>query len=205
MEAEVYKTLLQQVEDELGATPGAYCSRKVAVRAMELLRTEGKKQSDEDIVGLISQIRLRDQATDTHKQTIEYQTQAIKRLKAEKTRGTLGPQHEPRMGVGILEEMRRNSDVFDYSQENMREALNSTMPDAGKNSEGGYFAGFFGHPEPVRRANWDGREEPLTFDRMVQEDEAEGRLRQQLRNTDRPGNYFHLDENTLDIYHEVID
>ena len=54
MEAEGYKTLLKQAEDELGATPGAYCSRKVAVRAMELLREEGKKQSDEDTGGLIS-------------------------------------------------------------------------------------------------------------------------------------------------------
>ena len=78
------------------------------------------------------------------------------------------------------------------------------MPDAGNNSESEYFAGLFGAPELTRRANWDRREEPLTFDRMLQEDEAEGRLRQQLRNTDRPGNYFHLDENTLDIDHEVV-
>ena len=132
MEAEVYKTLLQQAEDEMGATPGAHCSREVTLRALELLRAEGKKQSDEDIVGLISQIRLRDQATDTHKQTIEHQARAIKRLEAEKTRGTLGPQHEPRMGVGILEEMRRNSNVFDYGQENMREALNIKLDDAGR-------------------------------------------------------------------------
>ena len=67
METDVYKTLLKQAEAELGATPGAYCSRKAALRALELLRAEGKKQSDEDIVGLISQIRLRDQTTDTHK------------------------------------------------------------------------------------------------------------------------------------------
>ena len=78
--------MLKQVEEELGATPGAYCSRKVALRALELLRAEGKKQSDEDIVGLISQIRLRDQTTDTHKQTIERQAQAIKRLEEESTR-----------------------------------------------------------------------------------------------------------------------
>ena len=85
-EVEVYKTLFEQVEDEVGATPGAYCSRKAALRALELLRAEGKKQSDEDIVGLISQIRLRDQTTDTHKQTIERQAQAIKRLEEESTR-----------------------------------------------------------------------------------------------------------------------
>ena len=54
MEAEVYKTLPKQAEDELGVTPGAYCSRRAALRALEPLRTEGKKQYDEDIVGLIS-------------------------------------------------------------------------------------------------------------------------------------------------------
>lgn len=86
MEAEVYKTLLKQAAEELGATPGAYCSRKTALRALELLRAEGKKQSDEDIVGLISQIRLRDQATDPHKQTIEHRAQAIKRLEEKSTR-----------------------------------------------------------------------------------------------------------------------
>ena len=66
-EVKVYKTLFEQVENEVGATPGAYCPRKAALRALELLRAEVKKQSDEDIVGLISQIRLRDQTTDTHK------------------------------------------------------------------------------------------------------------------------------------------
>ena len=68
-----------------------------------------------------------------------------------------------------------------------------------------YFADLFGKPELKKREDWDGREEPLTFDRMLQEDEAEGRSRQQLRNTDRPGNHFHLNENTLDTYHEVVD
>ena len=58
--------------------------------------------------------------------------QAIRCLEAEKTHGALGPQYEPRMGVVILEEMRRNSNVFDYSQENMREALNIKLDDAGR-------------------------------------------------------------------------
>ena len=52
MKADDHKTLLKQAEGELGATPGAYCSRKAALRALELLRAEGKKQYDEDIVGL---------------------------------------------------------------------------------------------------------------------------------------------------------
>ena len=65
-----------------------------------------------------------EQRTKQMQDTIERQAQAIRCLEAEKTRGTLGPQHEPRMGVGILVEMRRNSNVIDYSQENMHEALN---------------------------------------------------------------------------------
>lgn len=73
-----------------------------------------------------------EQRTKQMQDTIERQAQAIRCLEAEKTRGMLGPQHEPRMGVGILEEMRRNSNVIDYSQENMREALNIKLDDAGR-------------------------------------------------------------------------
>jgi len=80
MEAEDYKTLLRQAEDELGTTPGAYCSRKVAVRAMELLREEGKRQYDEDMFGLIRQIQLRDKDTAADKQVIQRQAQAIQEL-----------------------------------------------------------------------------------------------------------------------------
>lgn len=42
-----YKTLLKQAEDELGVTPGAYCSGKVALRAMELLRAAGQQEFNE--------------------------------------------------------------------------------------------------------------------------------------------------------------
>lgn len=47
MTDEDYKALLKHAEDELVATPGAYCSRKAALRALELLRAAGQQESNE--------------------------------------------------------------------------------------------------------------------------------------------------------------
>ena len=87
MEAEVYKTLLKQAEDELGATPGAYCSRKAALRAMELLREAGELEFDEADKKWAEVGRQAIDSLKTYIQTIERQAQAIRRLEEEKMRG----------------------------------------------------------------------------------------------------------------------
>ena len=111
MEAEDYKTLLKQAEDELGATPGAYCSRKVALRALELLREAGQKEFDEADK---KWAEVGQQAVNNLKayvQTIERQAQAIRRLEEEKTRGGLGQARNSPMGDGILAQIERNKNV----------------------------------------------------------------------------------------------
>lgn len=86
MEAADYTELLRQAEEELGRTPGAYCSRKVAVRAMELLKEYGQKQYEEDVVGVVNQVKMREKDIADLNQTIKRQAEAIQRLEAEKTR-----------------------------------------------------------------------------------------------------------------------
>ena len=127
MEAEDYKTLLRQAEDELGATPGAYCSRKVAVRAMELLRAAGELEFDEADK---KWAEVGQQAVNNLKayvQTIERQAQAIRRLEEEKTRGGLGQVRNPPMGDGIMAAAKASSasnGFMDRYTDSMRRELN---------------------------------------------------------------------------------
>jgi len=71
------------------------------------------------------------------------------------------------------------------------------MPETGNNFEGEYFAGLFGQPELTRRANWDGREEPLF--QIRNKDPWELAL-DKLDNTVRG-----IPNDTIDIDHEVVD
>lgn len=87
MEADDYKTLLKQAEEELGKTPGAYCSRKVAVRAMELLQAHNQAQLDELEEKKKTAAEAYQIGKNSYEQTIQRQAEAIKRLEAEKTKG----------------------------------------------------------------------------------------------------------------------
>jgi hypothetical protein len=140
MEAEVYKTLLKQAEDELGATPGAYCSHKAALRALELLRAAGQQEFSE-VDGRITKHRKTiDQYANRcaeQARVIERQAQAIQRLEAEKLLdGRLGQARKPSMDEGILKQMERmtNKSYYDpglLSQQVFRETLNRKL-DQGK-------------------------------------------------------------------------
>ena len=138
MEAEDYKTLLKQAEEELGATPGAYCSRKVALRALELLREAGQKEFVEFLAKADVAVTKAQQHTKQMQDTIESQAQAIRRLEEEKTRGgqlgQLGQHREIPMGEGILAKAKANgayNTLIDSYTDNMRRALNMTL-DKGK-------------------------------------------------------------------------
>lgn len=85
MEAEDYKTLLKQAEDELGTTPGAYCSRKVAVRAMELLRDAGQQQFDDMEAKWRATGQEAIDAMKNSEKIIDAQAQAIKNLQEDKS------------------------------------------------------------------------------------------------------------------------
>jgi len=82
-----YKTLLKQSEDELGATPGAYCSRKVALWAMELLRAAGQVEVDQKEAQYKVGAENGYRQWQEQKVIIERQAQAIQRLEEEKMRG----------------------------------------------------------------------------------------------------------------------
>ena len=134
MEAEDYKTLLRQAEEELGATPGAYCSRKVALRALELLREIGQKEFVEFLAKADVAVTKAQQNTKQMQDTIESQAQAIRRLEEEKTRGGLAQARNPPMGEGILAKAKASgayNTFIDSYTDNMRRALNITL-DKGK-------------------------------------------------------------------------
>ncbi|GAC1603551.1 MAG: hypothetical protein NVS3B25_32320 [Hymenobacter sp.] len=102
MTDEDYKTLLRQAEEELGHTPGAYCSRKAALRAMELLRAAGQVEFDEAEKKLRTSesIAKAERATIQAKQlTIERLTRTIMELQEEKTRDKLGSGIEPKPDI----------------------------------------------------------------------------------------------------------
>jgi len=115
MEAADYKTLLTQAEEELGKTPGAYCSRKVAVRAMELLQVAGQRQYEEDVVGVVNQVKLRDKIIAEQKATIERQAEAIKRLESEKTQW-VGSKNAGELARTIDDEIRKGRDQYGIFQ-----------------------------------------------------------------------------------------
>ncbi|QKG56976.1 helix-turn-helix transcriptional regulator [Hymenobacter sp. BRD128] len=50
-----YQALLSQAEEEFGRTPGAYCSRKAAIRAMELLTAQYRLVKTEEAVPRVIQ------------------------------------------------------------------------------------------------------------------------------------------------------
>lgn len=82
-----YKTLLAQAEEETSRTPGAYCSRRAAIRAIELLRETRQVEFNELEKKHVERLRLEKVQRQDLEQTIERQAQAIKRLEEEKTKG----------------------------------------------------------------------------------------------------------------------
>ena len=88
------------------------------------------------------------------------------------------------------------------------------MTDPGNNADGEYFAGLFGTPALTRRANWDGREEPLTItNEQLHAYTGEKTRRRvietirQIRATGQKPSDFGapVEYDTIDIDHEVID
>lgn len=135
MTDEDYKALLKQAEDELVATLGAYCSRKAALRALELLRAAGQQEFSEVDKRITEHRKTIDQYINRcaeQARIIEQQAQAIRRLEEEKMRGGLSQQRNPSMGLGIVEQLRRTNNVFNYEQERERQALNSKFDNAGR-------------------------------------------------------------------------
>ena len=143
MEAEDYKTLLKQAEDELGATPGAYCSRKAALRAMELLREAGQQEFSKVDERITEHRKTIDQYANRcaeQGRIIERQAQAIRRLEEEKLLdGRLSQARslqDPFPKDGILKQMERmaNKSYYDpgaLNQGVFRETLNRRL-DQGK-------------------------------------------------------------------------
>lgn len=133
MEAEDYKTLLKQAEDELGKTPGAYCSRKAALRAMELLRAAGQVEVDQKAAEYKAGAENNYRQWQEQKAIIERQAQAIRRLEAEKMRGVrLGSEIPTDDRTLAKSKGRAAYDTFvDRYINNMREVPNIKLDDAG--------------------------------------------------------------------------
>ncbi|WP_216726099.1 hypothetical protein [Hymenobacter siberiensis] len=88
MSEQEFKDLLTAAEKEVGSTPGAYCSRKAAIKAMQLLLVPGQAQFTEMEKKLAHDNKLLDEFSAKMRQaseTIQRQAEAIKRLEAEKT------------------------------------------------------------------------------------------------------------------------
>ena len=112
MKAACYAELLRQAGEELGATPVAYCSRKVTVRAMGLLRAAGQVQFDEVEKKVVGHRMTIDDYAENHsqicqeqlqlKQTIERQAQAVKRLESRKTSVRPGSGIDPALEIASV-------------------------------------------------------------------------------------------------------
>ena len=112
-----FKDLLTAAEKEVGSTPGAYCSRKAAIRAMQLLLVPGQAQFTEMEKKLAHDNKMLDEFSAKMKEasaTIQRQAEAIKRLETEKTQlmvaQGLAPKPESR---GLLEKLRGSSSGLD--------------------------------------------------------------------------------------------